>query len=76
MGFDDFGLGFDNPRFRPHARSYGAAGCRMDRAADLRPSPEQSFRQGGCASRRRCGGPLGERKVLNEEIPRQSAEQD
>ena len=73
MGFEDFGLGFNNPCFSTYARSYGATGHRIERAADFRPCLEESFGRGGvhlidaAVDYSECG------KILNEEIPRECA---
>lgn len=37
MGFDDFGLDFNNPDFVAYAQSYGAHGHRLTAAAELAP---------------------------------------
>ena len=43
----DFGLTFGNPDFVAYAESYGAAGARVEAAADLVPALEAAFAAGG-----------------------------
>jgi acetolactate synthase-1/2/3 large subunit len=38
MGFDDFGLGFNNPDFVTYAAAYGAHGVRIERTDDFLPT--------------------------------------
>ena len=38
MGFDDFGLGFENPDFVAYAAAYGASGHRVERTEDFLPT--------------------------------------
>jgi acetolactate synthase I/II/III large subunit len=38
MGFDDFGLGFDNPDFVAYAAAYGVAGARIASTDDFLPT--------------------------------------
>ncbi|MEQ8785079.1 MAG: acetolactate synthase large subunit [Pirellulaceae bacterium] len=47
MGLDDFGLDFSNPDFVQYAASYGAAGHRVERAADLMPLLAQCLESEG-----------------------------
>lgn len=73
MGFDDYGLTFNNPDFVAYAASYGATGHRITRTSDLASTLEEAFAAGGVHlidlpvdySR---NGP-----ALFEEIPRASA---
>jgi acetolactate synthase-1/2/3 large subunit len=46
-GFHDYGLGFNNPDFVKYAEAYGARGTRIRATAELRPSIERAFAQGG-----------------------------
>jgi acetolactate synthase-1/2/3 large subunit len=46
-GFRDFGLTFNNPDFVQYAMSYGAKGNRVGTTAELAPTLEASFREGG-----------------------------
>jgi acetolactate synthase I/II/III large subunit len=46
-GFADFGLTFGNPDFVRYAESYGATGWRVAAAAELVPTLERAFSQGG-----------------------------
>ena len=46
-GYADFGLTFGNPDFVRYAESYGATGWRVAAAADLVPTLERAFSQGG-----------------------------
>ena len=46
-GFPDWGLEFGNPDFVAYAQSYGAAACRIGRAAELVPALEHAFDAGG-----------------------------
>ena len=41
MGFPEWGLDFGNPDFVRYAESYGAHGCRVESAAQLRPLLEE-----------------------------------
>jgi acetolactate synthase-1/2/3 large subunit len=45
--FADFGMTFGNPDFVAYANSYGAYGHRVKATADLIPTLEQAFTQGG-----------------------------
>jgi len=45
--FPDFGLTFNNPEFVKYAESYGAKGSRVKSAADLQPTLEAAFKDGG-----------------------------
>jgi acetolactate synthase-1/2/3 large subunit len=45
--FPDFGLTFNNPEFVKYAESYGAKGSRVKSAADLLPTLEAAFKDGG-----------------------------
>ena len=47
MGFDDFGLDLKNPDFIMYAKSYGATGYRIEKEAELKPTIENAFKQGG-----------------------------
>jgi len=47
MGFDDFGLDFNNPDFVKYAESYGASGHRLKSAEELVPLLQKSLEQGG-----------------------------
>lgn len=46
-GYADFGLTFGNPDFVRYAESYGAKGWRIAAAAELVPTLERAFVQGG-----------------------------
>lgn len=45
--FPDFGLEFGNPDFVAYAKSYGAGGSRVGRAAELATRLEAAFSEGG-----------------------------
>jgi len=47
MGFKDFGLQFGNPDFVKYAEAYGANGHRIAAAAELGPTLEKAFTDGG-----------------------------
>jgi len=47
MGFDDFGLDLQNPDFQLYAKSYGATGHKIEKEADLKPTINRAFQQGG-----------------------------
>lgn len=47
VGFDDYGLEFNNPDFVQYADSYGASGHRIARTEDLVPTLEAAFTTGG-----------------------------
>lgn len=47
MGFDDYGLDFLNPDFVQYAESYGAAGHRIKKTADLGPLIKECFEISG-----------------------------
>ena len=47
MGFDDYGLDFDNPDFVEYARVYGATGHRIESAEELVPMVNRAFESGG-----------------------------
>ncbi len=47
LGYPDYGLEFGNPDFVLYARSYGAGGHRVERAADFAPLLAHCFAQGG-----------------------------
>lgn len=47
MGFEDFGLDFNNPDFILYAQSYGASGHRVSKADELVPLMESCLQQGG-----------------------------
>ena len=74
MGFDDFGLTFQNPDFVQYAASYGARGHRITRTAELVPTIEQCFRDGGVHLIDLPVGYTQNGPALFEQIPRQSAE--
>jgi acetolactate synthase-1/2/3 large subunit len=46
-GFPDWGLTFGNPDFVKYAQSYGAHGWRIEKTADLVPTLEDAFKDGG-----------------------------
>src|SRR5712675_600318 len=46
-GFSDFGMTFGNPDFVVYAKSYGARGHRIAAAAELVPTLEAAFAEGG-----------------------------
>jgi acetolactate synthase-1/2/3 large subunit len=46
-GFADFGMTFGNPDFVTYARSYGAHGHRIAAVAELVPTLEAAFAEGG-----------------------------
>jgi acetolactate synthase-1/2/3 large subunit len=45
--FPDFGMTFGNPDFVAYANSYGAHGHRVKATAELIPTLERAFTQGG-----------------------------
>ena len=45
--FPDFGLTFGNPDFVKYAESYGAKGSKVEATADLIPTLERAFKNGG-----------------------------
>jgi len=45
--FPDFGLTFGNPDFVKYAESYGAKGSKIESTADLIPTLERAFKNGG-----------------------------
>jgi len=47
MDFADFGLSFNNPDFVQYARSYGATGHRIEACAELGPTIDRAFAEGG-----------------------------
>jgi acetolactate synthase-1/2/3 large subunit len=47
MGFENFGLDFNNPDFVSYAESFGATGHRAESAADFRTILIESFNAGG-----------------------------
>jgi len=47
MGFEDFGLSFDNPDFVRYAEAYGAKGTRVSASDQLLPTLEAAFAAGG-----------------------------
>ena len=47
MGLADYGLNFSNPDFVKLAESFGAAGHRLEAAADLKPTLEKALSAGG-----------------------------
>jgi acetolactate synthase-1/2/3 large subunit len=47
MGFDDFGLDFNNPDFVKYAESYGANGHRIEKTSELGTIINSSFEKGG-----------------------------
>ncbi|EED35873.1 putative acetolactate synthase, catabolic [Luminiphilus syltensis NOR5-1B] len=47
MGFEDWGLEFNNPDFVAYAESYGAHGHRIDSAEAIIPTLEAAFNAGG-----------------------------
>lgn len=47
MGFADFGLDFNNPDFVKHAESFGAAGHRIESAAELTERIEACYAESG-----------------------------
>jgi len=47
MGFKDFGLQFGNPDFVKYAEAYGATGHRIAATAELGPTLEKAFTDGG-----------------------------
>ena len=47
MGFDDFGLDFNNPDFVKYAESYGAKGHRVEKTEDLGPLISTCFETPG-----------------------------
>ena len=46
-GFPDFGMTFGNPDFVRYAEAYGARGTRVAAVAELAPTLERAFRDGG-----------------------------
>lgn len=73
MGFPDYGLGFENPSFITYARSYGAAGHRVERTADLGPMLGKCFDEGGVHLIDVAIDYTDSNEILNDEIPRESA---
>ncbi len=47
MGYEDFGLQFNNPDFVMYANSYGATGHRVENAESFIPLVNQCYEQGG-----------------------------
>ena len=47
MGFDDYGLEFQNPDFVKYAEAYGAHGHRVTSSEGLVPTLEKAFTDGG-----------------------------
>lgn len=47
VGFENWGLEFENPDFVKYAESYGATGHRVDSAENLAPTFENAFEAGG-----------------------------
>ncbi len=47
MGYEDYGLEFNNPDFVKYAESYGAHGHRVTATKDFVPLVDQCFRRGG-----------------------------
>jgi len=47
MGFEDFGLDFNNPDFVKYAESYGASGHRIEKTTDLEPLINECFNSPG-----------------------------
>ncbi len=47
MGYEDYGLEFNNPDFVLYAQAYGAKGHRLDDTAELVPLFERCFTEGG-----------------------------
>lgn len=47
MGFEDFGLSYNNPDFIKYAESYGAKGHRVEKAEDLKEMLEKAYAEGG-----------------------------
>ncbi len=47
LGFEDWGLKFDNPDFVKYAESYGATGHRIEATDDLVPTINAAFEAGG-----------------------------
>ncbi|HSP43454.1 MAG TPA: thiamine pyrophosphate-dependent enzyme, partial [Luteolibacter sp.] len=73
MGFDDFGLKFNNPDFVKYAESYGATGHRITRDADFRSTVENAFEAGGVHLIDLPVDYSDNRRILLDEIPRESA---
>jgi acetolactate synthase I/II/III large subunit len=46
-GFQDWGLGFNNPEFVKYAESYGARGVRVNKTEDLLPTLQKALAEGG-----------------------------
>jgi acetolactate synthase I/II/III large subunit len=46
-GFQDWGLGFNNPEFVKYAESYGAKGVRVNKTEDLLPTLQKALADGG-----------------------------
>ena len=47
MGFDNFGLDFQNPNFVKYAESYGANGYRIEKTEDLKKTLEKCLNVDG-----------------------------
>ncbi|MGB1219903.1 MAG: acetolactate synthase large subunit, partial [Alcanivoracaceae bacterium] len=47
MDYHDFGLDFGNPDFVAYARAYGASGHLIESTADIAPTLERCFNEGG-----------------------------
>ena len=73
MGFDDFGMSFNNPDFVQYAESYGATGHRITRDADFRTTVENAFEAGGVHLIDLPVDYSDNRRILLDEIPRESA---
>ncbi|QDT01617.1 acetolactate synthase large subunit [Adhaeretor mobilis] len=73
-GFADYGLDFDNPDFVKYAESYGATGHRIESADAFIPTVEKAQAAGGVHVLDVPVDYSENVKILNEEIPRRSAE--
>ena len=73
MGFDNYGLAFDNPDFVRYAEAYGATGHRIDSADQFIPTAQQAFEAGGVHLIDVPVDYSENNRILNEEIQELSA---
>lgn len=73
MGFDDYGLEFNNPDFVKYAESYGATGHRVTSDTDFAPTLEKAFTTGGVHLIDLPVDYSENQRILFEEIPKESA---
>jgi len=73
MGFEDYGLEFNNPDFVKYAESYGATGHRVASDAEFLPTLENAFSSDGVHLIDLPVDYSDNGRLLFEEIPRESA---